>query len=432
MCLLRRDRRSQSRDPEAVARGLESHGLACQMSAANSESPSDRPTCVHFLRETRLELGGVVKAVLDMCAMLADVGHAVTLITCDAADVPDAWRRDEALCPRVVEIKPSGLFGGLISREGLRVARPILCQADVVHLHTPWEMSNLQLARRLRADSVPYVVTIHGMMDDWCMLQKGLKKRIFLGLAGRRFLERAAQLHFTAQAEQDQSLRWVPAAAGRTTIAPCVVDLSEFEHLPGPEPALRAYPFIDPQQPTVLYLSRLHPKKGIELLIAAAAILRDRGLAFQVLIAGPGEPAYQQSLERLTAEQRLGDRVHFLGMVRGQEKLSLYQTADVFALPTYQENFGLVLAEALACRTPVVSTQGTDIWRELEQAGAKIVPTEAGPLAEAIGDLIGDPTGAADLGRRGQEYVQDWLSKDQVHRQYEQLYAAAIRQSGAI
>ena len=383
--------------------------------------------CVHFFPQLRLEHGGVVKAVLDMCAMLAERGHAVTLLTCDGADVPDAWRTAGENTPQVVELQPSRRFPTLISREGLRQARPILRQAGVVHLHTPWAISNLQLARRLRAGGMPYVVTIHGMMDDWCMRQKGLKKRMFLALTGRRFLERAAQIHFTAQAEQDQTLRWIPGARSRATVAPCVIDLREYEDLPGPEPAYAAFPAIDPHQPKVLYLSRLHPKKGIEILIAAAAILRDRGLAFQVLIAGPGEPAYQASLQRLVDDHRLGNRVQFLGMVRGTEKLSLYQAADVFVLPTYQENFGLVLVEALACATPVVTTRGTDIWHELEQAGAKIVSNEGAALAQAISDILTDPAGAPELGRQGRQYIQRWLSKDQIAEQYEKLYAAAIQ-----
>ena len=95
-------------------------------------------------------------------------------------------------------------------------------------------------------------------------------------------------------------------------------------------------------------------------------------------------------------------------------------------LPTYQENFGLVLPEALACRTPVVTTYGTDIWRELAAAGARIVDQNPKAIAAAVGELLADDRLRTELGKRGREYVQNWLAEEKVSSGYEQMYRAAI------
>ena len=118
-------------------------------------------------------------------------------------------------------------------------------------------------------------------------------------------------------------------------------------------------------------------------------------------------------------------------MVRGDVKLSLYELADVFVLPTYQENFGLVLPEALACGTPVVTTRGTDIWRELAAAGAWIVEQNPPAIAAAVAELLASEQLRTDLGVRGRQFVRDWLAEDKVSAGYEQMYRDAINRAAA-
>lgn len=391
----------------------------------------DRPLrCVHYLHEFVLEHGGVVQAVRDLCSGLTAGGTEIVLLTCDASDVPDAWQRG-ANGTRVVELNRSRLYRGMLGRRIVRDAtRTVLARADVVHLHTPWAVGNLQLAASLRRQRIPYIVSIHGMLDGWSMAQKPLKKRTFLTLGGRRFLYEAARVHFTAEEERRQALAWIPAARRRAVVVPLTVDLSQFDQLPGPDTARAKFKALDSGEPTVLFLSRLHPKKGVELLLDAATQLHAAGARFQLVVAGPADDAaYVAALQRQAAVGGLGDRVHFPGMVRGVEKLSLYQAADVFVLPTHQENFGLVLVEAMACETPVVTTRGTDIWRELEAGGAVIVDRSAPSIAAAIGEILGDRKTARHRAQRGRAFVYQWLDRRRVMEQYEQLYRSAIQQS---
>jgi glycosyltransferase involved in cell wall biosynthesis len=392
----------------------------------NSGSPAAAPlSIVHFFPRIRREEGGVVQAILDLCQLMVQAGHHVTLATCDGPDLPAAWR-EPGSNPHAVILDRSLWIASRLSAKGLAQFQSLIRSANVVHLHTPWELSNLQVARLLRHEGVPYIVTVHGMLDDYCMEQKSLKKRTFLALGGRKLFSGATTVHFTAAAEKEQATRWIPGNY-KSVVQACAIDFAPYETLPGIGSALASFPKLKSDSCKILFLSRLHPKKGVERLIEAVAILCQENKNLQLLIAGPGEEAYTQQLKELAQTSGISEITHFLGMVRGDVKLSLYELADVFVLPTHQENFGLVLPEALACGTPVVTTRGTDIWRELAEAGAKIVDNEPRTLAAAIADLLTDEAKRTQLGRQGREYVRNWLAEDKVRTGYECMYADTIR-----
>ena len=125
---------------------------------------------------------------------------------------------------------------------------------------------------------------------------------------------------------------------------------------------------------------------------------------------------------------RLDDRVDFVGEVLGADKLSLYQASDLFVLPTSQENFGLVLPEALACGTPVVTTKGVDIWPELESSGGALIADPATPeqFAQHIGALLGTRARRDEMGAKGREWVLSSLSAESVMGLYVEMYREAI------
>ncbi len=386
-----------------------------------------RLTNLHFFPRIRREEGGVVQVVVDLCQIMASAGHQVVLSTCDATDVPSAWKSSQHN-PSIKQLAKSSFLESRLSHEGIHQFEQLLDGVDVVHFHTPWELSNLQLAAVVRKHEVPYIVSVHGMLDDYCMRQKRLKKRAFLTLGGRRLFSRATTVHFTAAAEKEQASPWIPGDY-LPVVQACALDLEPYKSLPGPGPALAAFPQLATPQQKILFLSRLHPKKGVELLLEAVALLRDQNKNVELLIAGPGEADYVSRLKQIGVQLGLQDSTHFLGMVRGEIKLSLYELADVFVLPTHQENFGLVLPEALACGTPVVTTRGTDIWRELAEAGAMIVDNRPSELADAIAELLDDDQLRVRLGAQGRKYVRNWLAEDKVLAGYEQMYRDTIRRA---
>lgn len=377
---------------------------------------------LHYKPTIRLEEGGVVRAVLDLCAEMARAGHDVTLATTDATDVPESWKQGQPGCPLVVHVPGRRFPAGLLGRGPFGAA---LAEADVVHLHAVWQPTNLQVARVCRRVGTPYVVSIHGMLDDWTIAQKHLKKRVFLAMGGSAYLAKAAAVHATAEAELSQAGKWLGGAPG--VVVPLIVDLSDFRGLPGPEPARAKFPQIRTDVPRLLFLSRVHPKKGVDRLLRSCALLRDRGVAFQLLIAGTGDEGYVRQMHRLRDELRLGEQVEFLGFVSGVEKVSLYQASTLFVLPTSQENFGFVYFEALACACPVVTTKGTDTWPEIQGSGGGVIAgEEAGPFAEAIAGLLGEGGEAiAARGERARAWTLEHFDPSRILRAYEALYERA-------
>lgn len=378
----------------------------------------------HFSGPIRLELGGVVRAILDMATAQAKAGHDVIVATWDKTDAPDDWAPGKPGVPRVIEIPPPSRFGKLSKNAESTLSRTV-GSCDVVHMHTPWELTNASIAKLCTKLGTPYIVSIHGMLDDWSMAQRTLKKKLYLALAARKLLENAHAVHCTAQAELDQSRKWYPKGNG--VVVPLLFDIEPYTTLPGKELAHNAFD-IDPTKPVVLFLSRIHVKKGVHLLIDAAKTLKDRGTDALFLIAGTGDDEYEQQLREHIDRLGLQSSVRLLGMVRGTEKVSLFEAADIFALPTSQENFGFVLVEALACNTPAITTKFVDIWPELEESGSSlIVEQSADVFADTIQNLLDDKAKAHHMGEIGREWVLRTLNPDAVVKRYEELYDDARR-----
>jgi glycosyltransferase involved in cell wall biosynthesis len=378
---------------------------------------------VHSIQRLRFEDGGPVRAVIDLAEALSARGHQVSILTHDATDAPQSWAGNEDLPTPIV--LPNPAIGPLLSRAQLQLADATIEQADVVHLHGIWVPTTAQLAKRAMRFNTPYVVSIRGMLDDWCMAQSTTKKKIYLALGGSRMLNSAARIHLTAQAEYNQARKHFTTQG---VVIPNLMDLTPFEPLPGPERAHKRFAdLMNADAPVLLFLSRLHYKKGIESLLEASAILDRKGLRHTVLIAGSGDEEYVRSLhaqrERLQASS-----AHFIGQITGDDKISLYQLADLMVLPTSQENFGFVFYEALAAGTAVLTTKGVDTWPELEASGGGyILPDgESGALASRIEDLLQDRASLHKAGASGREWVFQELNTDALVQRFEALYQEAL------
>jgi len=305
-----------------------------------------------------------------------------------------------------------------------KLAKGVLGDADVVHLHTPWEPANALLGRSCVRVGVPYVVSSPGLLDDWSMGQSRLKKLLFLRLGGGQLLRGSAAMHFTAEAEQMQASKWCGGARG--VVVPLIMDLSEFVDLPSVDLARDTFAEVfSAGEPVVLFLSRLHPKKGADRLLEAVADLQLRGEPVQLVLAGPSDETYLKELMDSARDLGIEERCHFVGMVGGAQKLSLYRACDVFALPTSQENFGFVFFESLACGTPVVTTTGADTWPGLEKSGGCcVVENDGESISRGISRVVASEGGGAEMGRAGCEWVLDRFAAGAITDVYTQMYAS--------
>lgn len=363
-----------------------------------------------------------MRAGLDLTAQLAKAGARVTLATGDATDAPPEWLAGAPGTPRVVTIDRALTPLLRPKHAGAELDR-LVAEADVVHLHTFWDPFNPAVAAAANRAGKPYVISLHGMLDDWCLGNKSLKKSLYLKLVGRRLLEQAAFLHFTTSIEAEQSLRHAPAAT--PLVEPLVLDAEPFRELVGPQLARATFAdaFADDGLPRLLFLGRLQAIKGLPTLLDALATL---GEPPHLLIAGPAEENHDAELRTQAASLGLTDRVHLLGMVGGDAKRSLYEAADAFVLPSHHENFGIAIIEAMLCGAPVLTNRHVGIWPEVERLGGLVVDHRVEGFATGVKQLLAELPQHQQAAAMNREAVFDWLDPAGVAQRYLDAYEAAI------
>jgi glycosyltransferase involved in cell wall biosynthesis len=279
---------------------------------------------------------------------------------------------------------------------------------NVVHAHGIWNQSAHSAAAVARANGVPLVISAHGMLTLWSMQHKAAKKKLAWWLYQKKDLATAAAVHVASQLEADE-LRQL-GFRGPIALVPNGVDLPEWVPPTNGKP-----PF------TALFLSRIHPKKGLVDLIKAWAALRPAD--WRCVIAGPSEGGHREELERLVRAEKLEGAFSFPGEVVGQAKWQLYRSADLFVLPTYSENFGLVVPESLACGVPVLTTKGTP-WSDLvtEKAGYWIEVGQS-PLEAALKEAFAlSVEERRTMGRHGRAMVVGKYSWEKMGATMLQVY----------
>jgi glycosyltransferase involved in cell wall biosynthesis len=280
---------------------------------------------------------------------------------------------------------------------------------DLVHSHGMWTYPSLALLRWSRATRRPCIVSPHGMLEPWARRHHQWKKGPIWCLWERRNLDSAAVLHATS----DQEARNLSELGLRARIAvvPIGVDIPS-----DPRPACNVG-----VERRALFLSRIHPKKGLLNLIEAWRQVRPRG--WRLLIAGPDESNHLSSVQEAVCQAGLTPTVTFVGPVYGQQKLDLLNSADLFILPTFSENFGIVVAEALASAVPVITTKGAP-WKCLEAHSCGWwVEIGALPLARALSEATQcSESELRQMGLRGRQFVSREYSWARIGGQMRAVY----------
>jgi glycosyltransferase involved in cell wall biosynthesis len=289
---------------------------------------------------------------------------------------------------------------------------------DVVHLHSVFLWPIRAAARAATRAGVPYILTPRGMLVREMIRRKNRWiKTLWITFVERASIARAAALHVTADAEGEE----LRALFG--SLVPDIVTIPNGIDWPSDRSSAPASPFTQLPERYGLFLSRISWKKGLDRLITAWRDIPDLPL----VVAGNDEENYRPKLEALARSLGVSDRVIFLGHVSDIHKWTLYERAELFVLPSYSENFGNAVAEAMAMGCPVVVSPDVGIAELLKAEGAGIV-TDCDPpqLAAAIRGLLSDPQARRELGRRGQAAVRKRLLWDAIAAQTEQLYRRVI------
>jgi len=219
---------------------------------------------------------------------------------------------------------------------------------DVIHVHAIFSFCSTYAMRLARKRGIPYIVRPIGQLENWSLAQSKSRKKLYLKLIEHANLQGASALHFTAKSEQQQALELLPRINAR--VIPLGIKVPDI--ITDAKRQIQIQWNLENDRPIIVFLSRLHPKKGLEKLLHALKQLSEQ--PFYCLIAGDGENAYKETLIELTRSLQLNKKCHFIGFIEGDDKLNLLQGADLFALTSHSENFGIAALEAMAAGTAVM------------------------------------------------------------------------------
>ena len=294
---------------------------------------------------------------------------------------------------------------------------------DVVHIHALFSFLPSLAMRYCRRKSIPYIVRPSGLLCRWSLTQSKLRKTMFLALSDRAGLNAASMIEYTADLEREEASDL--GLVSPTCVVPYGVHVAPV--VPQSRNRLREKLGLNEAQPLILYMSRVHPKKGIELLLDAFERW-ERPDKFLV-IAGHTDGEYDRKVMERVQSGPCRDKVCFWGFATGEGKQLLLQGADVFVLPSYSESFGIVVAEAIAAGLPVITTRGVPLYSFIERYGfGWIVGTSPASITEALETRFSSepPEELRNVQARGRETVQENFGWERIGQMVSTMYSKSI------
>ncbi len=400
---------------------------------------------LHVIPSVAAKEGGPSFAVKAMTEALAREGVQVTVATTtrssEREDASTERRGYSIVCFRR-EFEPYKVSFGLT-----RWLRKNIAGFDLVHIHALFSFSSTMAARIARQHSVPYVVRPLGVLNRWGMEnRRPILKRVSFRMVELPILLNSAAIHYTSNAERAEAASLNPRLAEhRSATISLPIERAE----PGDAEVFRArYPTLKKHR-VILFLSRIHPMKGLELLLDAFSMVREKHKGVALVIAGEGEKAYVRGLQEharrvleTTGPQTTGPRttdkqqkvsgqgaseVIWTGHLSGEMKAAALAAADVFVLPSASENFGIAAAESLAAGIPTIVSEEVALSSDIRRYDAGVVvKRDMRQLAGAISDSLSNRERAAGLAANGRRLAEERYSPEAVGRALHELYQKII------
>jgi glycosyltransferase involved in cell wall biosynthesis len=387
---------------------------------------------LHVIPSVSERSGGPGQAIIPMCASLAAKGIEVLLASTDH-DLPAQNRPGGPKRGAITRYKNlPAIFFPIQLGASFKYSRPFaqwldehVSDYDLVHIHAIFNHSCIAAARACSRNNIPYIVRPLGTLDPWSMKQKSLRKKVFWNAGVKTMLTGAAAIHYTTPGEQQA----VESSLGLNhgVVVPLGV---EAPTTPGPDAvvklAARFPALLD--HPYVLVLSRLHPKKALEVLVEAfvSLVKRPEFRNWRLVLAGEGPADYVASLKRIVAEHNASELVIFPGWLEGEHKEAALGNASLLALPSYHENFGLCVMEALAAGVPVLISPYVNLADEVQDAQAGwIAGVNKTDIEAKLREALGSQAERSSRGQAGKELSHKFLWES-VALQLKQVYSAVM------
>ncbi|MFS8038149.1 glycosyltransferase [Xanthobacter sp. AM11] len=363
--------------------------------------------------------GGPIEGIRQHVPFHAQTGIEEHVVSLDPSDAP--WVKEFPLkvfaCGEPMGTLRAWEARMLWRRYGYRPAflpwlRAHVKDYDVVVVDGLWRYTNLGARKVLAQSGVPYLVLPHGMLDPWFKQTypiKGALKQVSWWFSEGPLLNNANNVLFTCEEEKIRARE----SFGPYRVKERVVAFGTSDPVMDLEAQTQAFRESIPEltKPYLLFLSRLHPKKGCDLLLEAFAEVFGARDDMDLVMAGPAVPGFGKGLKAQALALGLEKRVHWPGMLQGAAKWGAFRNAEAFVLPSHQENFGIVVAEAMACSRPVLISDKVNIWREVTAGGGGFADTDdvAGTVRSLRRFLALSSSEREEMGRRARQSFFDFF-----------------------
>jgi len=375
---------------------------------------------LHVTASMSSEWGGPTKVVTEITEKLVEKGVKISIFS--------PFKRGGGLNvinPKGIELQlfPQNFIDRLWTSYSWDFARAIkqnVHKFDIIHIHEIWNYPNYVASWAAKRAGKPYIVTIHGALDPWCLNHKAFKKKIYALLIQKRILREASVIHAITNEEIKQIKNFVNNN-NNIIMIPNGINPEDFINLPSRKELEKLYPELIGKK-VLLFLGRIHPIKGLDLLAKAFVIIARERDDVCLLIAGPDSDGYKDKIMQTLKKGHVLNKAIFAGMLKGQKKLIALGGADIFILPSYSEGFSMAILEAMISNLPVIITHQCNFPEIAEYEAGIVIEPDLKQLAEALNILLNNSKLCKKMGENGKRLVLENFTWDKIADKMIKIY----------